>query len=209
MDGVPGLSFSGIPTNATFTYRIPVRQSAPIGIMAIPDFRAKRSLRRDCHRAARRLRATVRSRYVVLLSDWSDERPETIVSNLKFQSDYYNHAQRTAGAFFSDARRNQSRRRDFGPMGLGQDADEPDRYSRRLGRDLCVSDHGRTSASNWTALFRPGERVRLRFINGLRRMSIFDVRIPGLTLTVVQADGNDVEPVTVEEFRIGTAETTT
>src|SRR5205807_1362855 len=67
-----------------------------------------------------------------------------------------------------------------------------------------INGHG--PASNWTALFRPGERVRLRFING-SSMSIFDVRIPGLKLSIVQADGNDIEPVAVEEFRIGTAET--
>ena len=66
--------------------------------------------------------------------------------------------------------------------------------------------NGQPPAANWTALFRPGERVRLRFING-SSMSIFDVRIPGLPMTVVQADGNDVEPVTVDEFRIGVAET--
>ena len=38
-------------------------------------------------------------------------------------------------------------------------------------------------------------------------MSIFDVRIPGLPMSVVQTDGNDIEPVEVDEFRIGTAET--
>jgi CopA family copper-resistance protein len=38
-------------------------------------------------------------------------------------------------------------------------------------------------------------------------MSIFDVRIPGLKLTVIAADGQDVEPVSVDELRIATAET--
>ena len=66
--------------------------------------------------------------------------------------------------------------------------------------------NGQPPASNWTALFRPGERVRLRFING-SSMSIFDVRIPGLAISVVQSDGNDLRPVTVDEFRIGVAET--
>src|SRR6185503_2040438 len=66
--------------------------------------------------------------------------------------------------------------------------------------------NGRTPTGNWTGLFRPGERVRLRFING-SAMSTFDVRIPGLQMTVVAADGQNVHPVTVDEFRIATAET--
>jgi CopA family copper-resistance protein len=66
--------------------------------------------------------------------------------------------------------------------------------------------NGVTPAHNWTGVFRRGERVRLRFING-SSMSIFDVRIPGLKLTVIAADGQDVEPVSVDEFRIATAET--
>ncbi len=66
--------------------------------------------------------------------------------------------------------------------------------------------NGHPPGANWTGLFRPGERVRLRFING-SSMSIFDVRIPNLKMAVVQTDGNDVEPVTVDEFRISVAET--
>lgn len=74
------------------------------------------------------------------------------------------------------------------------------------GRTYTFTVNGLTPAQNWTALFRPGERVRLRFING-SAMTYYDVRIPGLVMSVVQADGNDVVPVEVDEFRIGTAET--
>ena len=144
--------------------------------------------------------------YVVLLSDWSDESPETIVSNLKFQSDYYNFGQRTVGTFFADTREKGlaatvSDRLEWGKMRMS-----PTDILDVTGATYTYLVNGKPPAANWTALFRPGERVRLRFING-SSMSIFDVRIPGLKMTVVQADGNDVEPVTVDEFRIGTAET--
>src|SRR6516162_11048659 len=89
---------------------------------------------------------------------------------------------------------------------MGRDADEPDRYSRCRRRPYTYLINGQPPRANWTALFRPGERVRLRFING-SSMSIFDVRIPDLPMTIVQADGNDVMPVTVDEFRISVAET--
>ena len=112
----------------------------------------------------------------MLLSDWSYETPETIVSNLKFQSDYYNYGQRTLGTFVEDAQHEGPRRHGLRPHRLGQDAHEPDRHSRCLGRDLHLPVNGQPPAANWTALFRPGERVRLRFING-SSMSIFDVRI--------------------------------
>jgi len=204
-DGVPGLTFDGIRPGQTFTYRFPVRQSGTYwyhshsrlqeqagvyGPLVIePKGREPYRYQRD---------------YVVMLSDWHDTRPETILANLKKRPDYYNFAQRTVGNFLDDAAR----------MGFG--AAVRDRLDwgemRMMPTDIAdVSGYtflvnGRNPEQNWTALFKPGERVRLRFING-SAMTYFDVRIPGLKMTVVQADGNDVQPVTVDEFRIAVAET--
>jgi len=207
MDGVPGLSFPGIAPGESFIYRFPVPQSGTYWYHSHSGMQEQLGLYgalivdpRDGY-----VQRFDRD-YVVLLSDWTDERPKTIVSNLKFQADYYNFGQRTAGDFLADTRR----------MGLG--AAVADRLAwgemRMAPTDILdVSGatytyllNGFTPAANWTALFRPGEHVRLRFINA-SAMSIFDVRIPGLTMTVVQADGNDVQPVPVDAFRIGTAET--
>ena len=142
----------------------------------------------------------------MLLSDWSFEPPETIVSNLKFQSDYYNYGQRTLGTFVDDAQRKGladtvADRLEWGKMRMS-----PTDILDVSGATYTYLINGQAPGANWTALFRPGERVRLRFING-SSMSIFDVRIDGLPMTVVQADGNDVAPVTVDEFRISVAET--
>jgi len=144
--------------------------------------------------------------YVVFLSDWSFEPPETIVSNLKFQSDYYNYGQRTLGTFFEDAQRKGladtvTDRLEWGKMRMS-----PTDILDVSGATYTYLINGQAPGANWTALFRPRERVRLRFING-SSMSIFDVRLDGLPMTVVQADGNDVAPVTVDEFRISVAET--
>lgn len=139
-----------------------------------------------------------------MLSDWSDEHPRTILRNLKADSDYYNFSQRTLGDFFRDVRSKGLAatirdRRDWGEMRmLPSDIADVGGYT--------FLANGSTPEQNWTALFKPGERIRLRFINGAA-MSIFDVRIPGLKMTVVQADGNDVQPVPVDEFRIAVAET--
>ena len=139
--------------------------------------------------------------YVVMLSDWSDENPETILNNLKQQSSYYNFHQHTVGTLFSDVRKN----------GLGPTLAERWMWNRMNMSPTDILDvsgatytyllNGQPPAANWTALFRPGERVRLRFINA-SAMTIFDVHIPNLPMTVVQTDGNNVEPVTVDEFRI-------
>src|SRR5262249_28990311 len=144
--------------------------------------------------------------YVVFLSDWSDEKPDTIVSNLKFQSDYYNFHQRTVGTFIEDVNRKSLAETVSDRLMWGEMRMSPTDILDVSGATYTYLMNGQPPASNWTALFRPGQRVRLRFING-SSMSIFDVRIPDLPLTVVQSDGNDLQPVTVDEFRIGTAET--
>ncbi len=143
---------------------------------------------------------------MIVLSDWTDEDPTTIVANLKQQSDYYNRQQRTLGTFFKD----------IGRMGFGAALNDrlmwgamrmsPTDIMDVTGSTYTFLVNGQPPAANWTALYQPGERVRLRVVNA-SAMTTFDVRIPGLNLTVVQADGMDVEPVTVEEFRIGVAET--
>ena len=142
--------------------------------------------------------------YVVFLSDWSDENPAKIVSNLKFQSDYYNFHQRTLGTFIDDVNRKGLAETVSDRLMWGQMRMSPTDILDVSGATYTYLMNGHPPASNWTALFRPGERVRLRFING-SAMSIFDVRIPELAMSVVQSDGNDVQPITVDEFRIGTA----
>ncbi|MGE3519480.1 MAG: copper resistance system multicopper oxidase, partial [Vicinamibacterales bacterium] len=144
--------------------------------------------------------------HVVMLNDWSDEHPERIFAKLKKQSDYYNWRQRTVGDFIRDARTHGLRstleeRRAWGEMRMN-----PTDLSDVSGSTYTYLINGTPPAGNWTGLFRRGERLRLRFING-SAMTYFDVRIPGLTMTVVAADGQHVHPVSVDEFRIAAAET--
>ena len=207
MDGVPGLSFPGIPPGETFVYRFPVRQSGTYWYHSHSGFQEQTGVYGPIVIVPKGGYAQGFDRdYVVLLSDWTDESPDTIVSNLKFQSNYYNYGQRTLGTFIADAQRagladTVADRIEWGKMRMS-----PTDILDVSGATYTYLINGQPPGANWTALFRPGERVRLRFING-SAMSIFDVRIDGLPMTVVQADGNDVEPVTVDEFRISVAET--
>jgi CopA family copper-resistance protein len=206
MDGVPGISFPGIGPGQTFEYRFPVTQAGTYWYHSHSRFQEQIGLYGPIiiePRAGERLHCD--REHVVLLSDWTDTDPEHIYRMLKVQSDYFNYNRRTAADFLADARK------------LGLSATVADRrmwgQMRMNASDLLdVSGHtytylmnGVTPASNWTGLFRRGEKVRLRIING-SSMTFFDIRIPGLALTVVAADGQDVEPVTVDEFRIGAAE---
>jgi CopA family copper-resistance protein len=207
MDGVPGLSFPGIAAGETFVYRFRVHQSGTYWYHSHSMFQEQTGLYGPIVIEPRGGYAQAFDRdYVVLLSDWSFEPPETILSNLKFQSDYYNYGQRTLGTFLEDAEKKGlaatlADRLEWGKMRMA-----PTDILDVSGATYTYLINGHGPAANWTALFRPGERVRLRFING-SSMSIFDVRIEGLPMTVVQADGNDVQPVTVDEFRISVAET--
>ena len=207
MDGVPGISYKGIAPGETFTYRFKVRQTGTYWYHSHSGMQEQTGMYGAIviePRDGERLRAD--RAYVVQLSDWTDEDPMRVFAKLKMQSDYYNFNQPTVVDFFRDVSR----------VGLSAALDKRRMWNqmRMSPTDLAdVSGHtytylvnGTTPAGNWTGLFRPGEKVRLRFINS-GAMTFFDVRIPGLKMTVVQADGQDVEPVTVDEIRIGVAET--
>lgn len=207
MDGLPGLSFAGIPPGETFVYRFPVHQSGTYWYHSHSAFQEQTGVYGPIIIEPRRGYAHPFDRdYVVFLSDWSDEKPDTIVSNLKFQSDYYNFHQRTLGTFIDDVNRQGFAETVSDRLMWGEMRMSPTDILDVSGSTYTYLMNGQPPASNWTALFRPGERVRLRFING-SSMSIFDIRIPDLPMSVVQSDGNDLQPVTVDEFRIGTAET--
>jgi FtsP/CotA-like multicopper oxidase with cupredoxin domain len=206
MDGVPGLSFEGIGPGATYVYRFKVNQSGTYWYHSHSRFQEQTGLYGPIviePRGGERHHAD--REHVVLLSEWTDRDPEHIYRTLKHRSNYFNFGRRTVGDFFNDVRKQGweptiADRRMWGQMRM-----DPTDLADISGYAYTYLLNGTTPAGNWTGLFRRGERVRLRFING-SSMSFFDVRIPGLKLTVVAADGQDVEPVTVDEFRIGTAE---
>lgn len=207
MDGVPGLSFGGIEPGETFTYRFPVHQHGTYWYHGHSGFQEQKGLYGPIIVEPHAGYADRFDRdYVIMLSDWSGDDPGTILSNLKFQSDYYNYGQRTLGNFIADSRRDGLGATIADRLAWGKMRMSPTDIADVSGATYTYLFNGQAPDQNWTGLFRPGERVRLRFINA-SAMTFFDVRIPGLKLSVVQADGNDVEPVPVDEFRIGVAET--
>nr|MBA3887730.1 copper resistance system multicopper oxidase [Acidobacteriota bacterium] len=211
MDGVPGISFSGIHPGETFTYRFRVRQSGSYWYHSHSGFQEQRGLAGaliidPAGDPAEPPPVAYDREHVVLLADWTDERPERVFAKLKKQAHYYNFHERTVGDLFRDIRR----------QGLRQTLAERKAWGEMRMSETDLSDvsgytytyllNGAPPAGNWTGLFRPGEKVLLRVING-SAMTYFDVRIPGLKMTVVGADGQPVRPVAVDEFRVGVAET--
>ena len=207
MDGVPGLSFHGIRPSETYVYRFKVRQGGTYWYHSHSGFQEQRGLYGPLVIDPMEPEPFKYDReHVVMLTDWTDESPERVFAKLKKQSDYYNRNQRTVVDFFRDVRSRGlsatlSDRKTWGEMRMN-----PTDLADVSGQTYTYLMNGATPTGNWTGLFTPGERVRLRFING-SAMSYFDVRIPGLKMTVVAADGQYVHPVTVDEFRIATAET--
>jgi CopA family copper-resistance protein len=207
MDGVPGLSFDGIARGEAYQYRFDVRQSGTYWYHSHSAFQEQAGLYGALiiDPAGPEPFAYDRE-HVVLLTDWTDLDPVDLFARLKKMSDHDNFNKLTVGDFMRDARRN----------GLSETIEDRLMWGRMRMSPTDLSDvnantytylmNGTTALGNWTGLFRSGEKVRLRFING-SAMTYFDVRIPGLKMTVVAADGQYVHPVSVDEFRIAVAET--
>ncbi|MFL6577198.1 MAG: copper resistance system multicopper oxidase [Povalibacter sp.] len=206
MDGVPGISFHGIAPGTTFTYRFRVNQSGTYWYHAHSRFQEQLGLYGTIVVEPRNAERHAFDReHVLLLSDWTDQKPEDIYRTLKTHPGYYNYGKRTFGDLTSDARREgiaavKAERSMWNQMRM-----DPSDLSDVTGYAYTYLVNGKTPAGNFEALFKRGERVRLRIINGAS-MTFFDVRIPGLQMTAVASDGQDVEPVTIDEFRIGPAE---
>jgi len=207
MDGVPGISFEGIAPGETFTYQFKLQQSGTYWYHSHSGFQEMTGMY-GALIIEPRIKDTVSADrdHVVLLSDWTDEDPMAVFGKLKVQGDIYNFSQPTVSDFFKD----------ISTLGFSAALDKRKMWnSMRMSptdlADLSSSAitylmNGTTPAGNWAGVFKPGERVRLRYINGSSN-TFYDVRIPGLKMSVVQADGQNVKPVTVDEFRFGPGET--
>ena len=209
MDGVPHISdgFAGIKPGDTFRYEFDVRQSGTYWYHSHSGFQeqtgAYGAIVID---PAEPPHFSYDREHVIVLSDWSDEDPEDIYARLKKMSHYYNARERTMGDLWSEIKRN----------GLSKTWNDRAMWNEMRMSDRDISDvtgltytflmNGQTPADNWTGLFNKGERVLLRIVNA-SAMTFFDLRIPGLKMMVVGADGQYVEPINVDEFRIGVAET--
>lgn len=207
MDGVPGISFDGIAPGETFTYTFKVQQHGTYWYHSHSGFQEQTGVygtivilpkKREPFRYDKD--------YVIQLSDWSDENPNTIYRKLKVRSDYYNFSQRTVGTFINEVKE----------KGLSKAFNDRKMWNQMRMSDVDIADvtgytyehlmNGQPSSKPFTVLFKKGEKIRLRLVNSAA-MTFFDVRIPGLKMTVVAADGNHVKPVKVDELRIGVAET--
>lgn len=207
MDGVPGLSFSGIKSGETFTYQFTAVQSGTYWYHSHSGFQEQTGMYGAIVIEPRQSDPVQYDReHVVVLSDWTDEDPNRVYAKLKKMSHYYNTRERTVGDFTKEVSKD----------GLGKAIENRKMWNEMRMSDRDISDvtgwtytfltNGETPNEGWMGTFRPGERVRLRFINA-SAMTFFDVRIPGLKMHVVAADGQNIRPVNVDEFRIGVAET--
>lgn len=207
MDGVPGLSFNGIRPGETFVYRFQLRQSGTYWYHSHSLFQEQAGLYGALIvDPIEPLPYAYDREHVVLLSDWTDLDPGRLFRRLKQYAEYDNYYKPTVGDFIRDVRQQGwaatvADRRAWGQMRM-----TPTDLSDVNAHTYTYLMNGTAPAGNWTGLFRAGEKVLLRFING-SAMTYFDVRIPGLKMTVVAADGQPIHPVTVDEFRIAVAET--
>ncbi|MDR6913595.1 CopA family copper-resistance protein [Pseudomonas sp. 3296] len=207
MDGVPGLSFHGIEPGGMYVYQFKVRQNGTYWYHSHSGLQEQSGVYGPLVIDAKEPEPFEYDRdYVVMLTDWSDEDAAGLMKTLKKQSDYYNYNKLTVGDFIHDV----------GEKGWGATVADRKMWAEMKMNPTDLADvsgatytflmNGQAPDRNWTGVFRPGEKLRLRFING-SAMTYFDVRIPGLKMTVVAADGLHVKPVSVDEFRIAVAET--
>ena len=207
MDGVPGISFSGIAPGETFTYKFTVNQNGTYWYHSHSGFQEQTGLYGSIIIYPKEKDPVEYDReYIMLLSDFSNEKPSAIYRNLKLSADYYNFNQRTVGDFFSEIKKE----------GFVEAFKRREIWNKKRMSDRDLADvtaytytylmNGQTPWARFQALFKKGEKIRLRFINA-SSMTFFDIRIPGIKMIVVATDGGNVQPVEVDEFRIGVAET--
>lgn len=199
-DGVPGVSFPGIKPGETFVYELPaLRQSGTYWWHSHSNLQEQAGhygpiiidpAGPDPVQADRD--------YVLLLSEFSPLHPHTIMAKLKKGEEYFN---RQKTSWTDDYRLSGSDRRMWAGMRM-----MPTDIADVTGSTYTYLINGHAPEDSLEYLFSPGERVRLRIING-SAMSFFNIRIPGVRMSVVQADGKNVRPIEVDEFQIGTAET--
>lgn len=206
MDGVPGVSFEGIKPRRTFKYRYDVEQNGTYWYHSHSGLQEQLGHLGPLVIEPKDGDIGADREHTIILSDWTFEDPDEVFRNLKVAEGYYNYQKRTIFETFEDVRqqgleKTWKQREMWGQMRMS-----PRDIADVTGITYTYLMNGRDSQMNWSALFKPGEKVRLRIING-SAMSYFDVRIPGLEMTVVAADGQPVKPVPVDEFRIGVAET--
>ena len=201
-DGVPGISFPGIKPRSSYLYEFPVKQNGTYWYHSHSGMQEQLGLYgpividpagADPVQADRE--------HVIVLSDHSQLSPEAIFRAMKVNPGHFNHQRQTLGGLLAGRDQTAKERLMWGRMRM-----DPADISDATGAAYTYLVNGHGPMDNWTALFTPGQRVRLRVINA-SSMTTFNVRIPGLRLTVVQADGQNVTPVTVDEFQIGVAET--
>jgi CopA family copper-resistance protein len=202
MDGVPGISFPGILPRQTFTYEFPVKQNGTYW------YHSHSGLQEQMGHYGPLVIDPAGSdpvaydrEHVIVLSDWTFMHPHRVIGKLKQEGGYFNRQRQALIGDKGENEMSQSDRLMWGRMRM-----DPTDIADVTGSTYTYLINGHGPAENWTGLFRPGERVRLRFINA-SAMSIFNIRIPGLPMTVVQADGQHVRPVDTDEFQISVAET--
>ncbi|MEQ4221274.1 MULTISPECIES: copper resistance system multicopper oxidase [Pseudomonas syringae group] len=207
MDGVPGLSFDGIAQDGMYVYRFKVRQNGTYWYHSHSGFQEQAGLYGPLIIDAKDPEPFSYEReHVVMLTDWTDEDPTRLMKKLKKQSDYYNQNKRTVGDFINDVSDKGWSKTVADRAMWAQMQMDPTDLADVSGATYTYLMNGQAPDMNWTGLFKPGERIRLRFING-SSMTYFDVRIPGLKMTVVASDGQHIKPVSVDELRIAVAET--
>ncbi|MBV1692382.1 copper resistance system multicopper oxidase [Novosphingobium sp. G106] len=202
MDGVPGVSFPGIKPGQSFLYEFPVRQSGTYWYHSHSGMQEAMGLYGAIVIDPAGSDPVAYDReHVILLADWSFTHPHELLRKLKVQPGYFNMQKQTLSGLLAGKDQSASERRMWAKMRM-----DPTDISDVTGSTYHFLVNGHDSAANWTGLFAAGERVRLRIINA-SAMTNFNVRIPGLAMTLVAADGQNVQPVETDEFQIGIAET--
>jgi len=207
MDGVPGLTYDGIKPGETFTYKFKVQQHGTYWYHSHSGFQEQNGMYGSIIiQPKEKDPYEYQQDYLIQLSDWTDEDPDEVVQNLKRMPDYYNYSQRTLGDFFGEVKE-KGFKAAFNERKMWNEMSMMDRdISDVSGATYTFLMNGYNPASHWTGLFKKGQKIRLRFINSAA-MTFFDVHIPGLKMTVIASDGNLVQPVEIDQFRIGVAET--
>jgi len=197
-DGVPRLTTPLIPAGTDYVYEFPLKHAGTYWYHSHTALQEQQGVYGAIVVAPKHGEPYRADRdYVLVLSDWTNENPNNVMRALMSGSEWYGIKKGTAQSIFGAWRAGHLK----------------DYWSREWSRmpAMDVSDvaydafliNGRRRIDLDA---RPGEKVRLRVINA-GAASYFYVNAATGPLTIVAADGPDVQPIRQERLLMGMAET--
>ena len=199
-DGVPYLTTPPILAGTSFTYKFPITHAGTYWYHSHTGFQEESGLYGALVFYPSHKHKTHIREEVLVLSEWTDEKPTQVFANLKKDGDYYALKKNSVQSWLKVFQHGYSAIENriygawtkMGPMDISD-----------VGYDAFLINGQR---KQHIPDVKKGDQLRLRIINA-SSSSYFYIQYSGGDMKVISADGIDVQPFLAKDIRIAIAET--